>query len=446
MKIELTIQTSYLPDWAAYEGIRELLQNGQDAKVEFNASFAVKYLKDTKTLVIENEGCTLPHEALLLGHTTKTDRSSLIGKFGEGLKLGILALVRAGHAVKIRSGSEVWLPSIQKSEKFNAEVLCFDIDKGRAAKNRVSVEIGGIEADAWESMQDCFLFLSSPEALSEVVVKTSGGSLLLGPKYVGKIYVKGIFVSRDPSLNYGYDFADAELDRDRKMLTKWDLNYRCQNIWREALNKRPDLMDNFVRMLDQQSPDLEGLDSWSAVHLSDAVKQSVVKSFQDRHGQDALPVSGLSESKDIEHLGKKGVVSPKPLKAVLEAVLGTVEQAKLSLRNETTKVYGWSDLSSEEKANLEGALGLIGHVRKASLDDVDVADFRDACIQGLCKDGRVIIAKKELAEFKSTLLVMVHEYAHKFSAASDGTKDHVASIESIWSDISDSLLNPRVAT
>jgi len=441
MKLELTIKTSYLPEWGAYEGIRELLQNGQDAKVEFDATFEVKYRADTKTLVIENEGCVLPHEALLLGHTTKHDRSTLIGKFGEGLKLGVLALVRAGHSVKIRSGSEVWVPSIQKSEKFNADVLCFNIDKGRAAKDRVSVEIGEVLPEAWESMKDCFLFLMKPTDLEEVEVKTTSGSLLLGEKYAGKVYVKGIFVQRDSNLNYGYDFPDAEVDRDRKMLSKWDMNYRCQNIWKEALNKRPDLVTPFVRMLDQQAPDLDGLDEWSAKYLSQTVREEVVKTFKERHGDDALPVTGLSDSKDLEHLGRKGVVSPKPLKAVLESILGTAEQAKQNLRNETTTVYSWGDLSDSEKANLETGVDLISLVRKGvSLDSVDVVDFRDENILGLYKDNRVFVAKKELAVRRDALRVLVHEFGHKISRETDGAKGHTDEVELLWADITEYLL------
>lgn len=444
MKIELTIKTSYLPDWSSYEGLRELLQNGQDAKVEFDASFDVRYKADSKTLIIENEGCTLPHEALLLGHTTKADRSTMIGKFGEGLKLGVLALVRAGHSVKIRSGSEVWVPSIQKSEKFNANVLCFDIDKGRAEKDRVQIEIGGIEADAWESMKDCFLFLLPAKTLAEVEIKTTSGSLLLGEKYAGRVYVKGIFVSRDNSLRYGYDFPDAEIDRDRRMLTKWDLNYRCQNIWKEALNKRPDLVEPFTQMLDQQSPDLDGLDDWSAKYLPEAVKAEVVRVFQERHGEGALPVTGLSESREVEHLGRKGVVAPKPLKAVLEAVLGTVEQAKQSLRNETTTVYSWGDLDDAEKLNLESGVALIVKVRSGvSLDDVNVVDFRDENILGLHKDGQIQVAKKMLATRKEALRVLVHEFAHKISRETDGAKGHTEEVELLWADITEYLLTQQ---
>ena len=113
----------------------------------------------------------------------------MIGKFGEGLKLGVLALVRAGHPVRIRSGSEVWVPSIERSEKFQADVLVFEIEKGRAEKDRVSIEIGKITAGEWAEFKKCFLFLSKP--LKDDAIATEYGTLLMTAEYAGKLFVKG---------------------------------------------------------------------------------------------------------------------------------------------------------------------------------------------------------------------------------------------------------------
>src|SRR5580704_127817 len=140
MKIELSINVEYLKKWDAFSGIRELIQNGMDAQTQFGAKLDVSHYNDT--LRIENAGTTLPHEALLLGTTTKANDPKAIGHWGEGLKLGILALIRKGHPVKIRSGSEVWTPSIERSSKFDADVLVFDIKNGAAEKDRVRVEVG----------------------------------------------------------------------------------------------------------------------------------------------------------------------------------------------------------------------------------------------------------------------------------------------------------------
>jgi hypothetical protein len=440
MKIELSIKTTYLPTWGQYEAIRELLQNGRDAEVELSAPMTVRHRKDANILVIENEGCVLPHEALLLGHTTKVERSDLIGKFGEGLKLALLVLARSGQPVKIRSGSEVWVPSIQKSERFNADVLVMDISSGRKSENRVQVEVGNISAEDWEAMKKCFLFLLKPREIEKNRIEGFSGALLLGDEYKGKLFAKGIFVQNDPRLHYGYDLSDVELDRDRKMIDKYTLQYKCQSIWREALGKRPDLIENFTRMLDQEATDLDGVDNWAANYLPQKAKEAIVQNFKARHGEDAVPVGSLADSKDIEHLGKSGIVAPKALKAVLESMMGTAETIKQNLRNEAIKTYSWGELSVVERDNLEWAIGMVNAVTPTTLDKVDVSDFRDEKIQGLFKDSRVVLARLVLADRMEALRVLVHEVAHDVSNGGDGDKSHISSVERIWAGIVASLV------
>jgi hypothetical protein len=429
MRIELSIKATYLPRWSAYEGVRELVQNGRDAEVELSAPLTVRHRKDSSTLVIENDGCTIPHEALLLGHSTKADRSDLIGQWGEGLKLGILALVRAGHAVKIRSGDEVWVPAIERSDRFNADVLVFDIAK-REPKNRVQIEVSGISADDWQTFRRAFLFLDKQLGAH---VKTDNGTLLLDERHSGRVYVKGILVSTAPVLTQGYDLIEASLDRDRRMIESYDLDWRVARIWRDAVATRPDLVGAFGDLLAAEAADVAGFDSYRAAQLPNGVKTVLAAAFTARHGADAIPVSSLADSADVAHLGKVGVVAPKALRAVLEQTLGTVDQNKAKLATETVRVYGWHELTGVEQTNVLGALALIGGVEPVTLADVEVADFRSEALRGLYKDGRAILSKAIVADRNQTLATLVHEVAHR--SGGDGEKAHVASIERIWSGI-----------
>ena len=441
MRIELPIKTSYLPVWKTYEGIRELLQNARDAEIEFDAKMEIRHRKDANVLVIENDGCTIDQEALLFGHTTKLGRSDLAGKFGEGLKLAMLVLARDGHEVRIRNGSEVWVPKIERSEKFDAEVLVVYVTKGHADKKRVQVEVGGITEDDFKSTKDLFLFLG--KLGKDARIQTSAGSLLFGERFKGRIYVKGIFVQRSHDLEHGYDLADAEIDRDRKMVDRWDLGYKLKSIWSDAISQRPKLAETFVTMLEGGAADVQGIDEFGAAYLPDAVKEIAVKKFQNAYGPDALPVASLEQSQQVEHFGKKGVVcSSKPLRAVLEQKLGSAAQNGERLAKETIKLYGWHELSDGEKHSLERGLFLISPEEPVALGDVDVADFRDPKIQGLFfrDSGRIQISKSILQSRDMTLLVLVHEVAHK-AGGGDGEKDHVSNIERIWSGIVARLAN-----
>jgi len=302
--------------------------------------------------------------------------------------------VRAGHSVKIRTGGEIWTPVIQKSETFHEDVLCFQIRKARKADvvEAVEVQIDGVDKETWNKLRSRLLFLEElPEGAA---VRTPQGTLLLDTQYTGMVFVKGIFVNHDPELIYGYDFIDADVDRDRKMVANWDLKWKMRQIWSSAAASRPDLMPKFNHLLVEQRADLAGVDEYSASSLPEAVKQHVVEEFQARFGKDALPVTNLAESAEVEHLGKRGIVVHKGLGSVLGSVLGTPEKIKASLKNEVTRKYGWHELSDEEKASLTEAIALVDAVASVSLDDVDVADFRDAKTMGLYENGRILIAKK----------------------------------------------------
>jgi len=397
--------------------------------------------RDGNVLVIENEGVVLPHEALLLGHTTKTDRSDMRGKFGEGLKLGVLALVREGLRIKIRSGDEVWIPSIQRSDRFNADVLCFQIATGRKAEQRVQVEVHGVNAEAWTTMRKLFLFLGDGRKKT-ARVKTSYGSLLLDPESRGMLYCKGIHVQNDHDLAYGYDFDNVEIDRDRRMIDKWSLQYHMSQIWLSALGRRPDLVDSFQIMLDDNSPDCKGIGEYTAKYLSDSVVNAVTAEFERRHGSDAIPVGSLAESEDVGHLGKRGIVVGDALGHILRRKYGTIDEIKARYATEATRVYSWHELSDLEQASLTRAIDTVACVTMdLALDSVEIVDFRDENLLGLHhkrdSGAEISIARRILGSRRETLRVLVHEVAHR--EGGDGSKGHVSTIERIWADIVEAL-------
>lgn len=430
MEIELTIKTTYLPNWGVYEGVRELIQNGKDAETEFGAPLVVTHYNNT--LRIENEGCTLPHEALLFGHTTKQDRSDTIGKFGEGLKLGVLALVRAGRAVKIRSGDEVWIPTIAKSKKFNSDVLVFDILTGREPKNRVRAEIAGVTESEWTELREKFLFLADRQDAAQVI-HTSSGDLLLAEKNKGKLFVKGIYVQTHPALQYGYDLFDVDIDRDRRMVQSWDISFRTNRIWHLAAAARPDIFDNFLGLVQSGKEDVKGMDAYAVGCVSQDVLTKVAEDFRNRYGKDAVPVGSLSESAEIEHLGCRGIVVNSQMAALLAPTVGNADKAKSRLATEILTTYSACDLTSQEQATLTHVTALLAASGVCQSPEIDVVDFRSPSLQGQYKAGKSSLSRKVLADRNTTLLVLVHEIAH--AVGSDGEKSHVAAIEDCWSKI-----------
>lgn len=438
LRVELTIKTDYLPNWGVWEGVRELIQNARDAEIEHESQMEVRHLNSI--LVVKNDGVNLPHEALLLGHTSKATRTDTIGKFGEGLKLGVLALVRAGYKVVIQTGEEIWRPTLEDSLQFAGQtVLVFTIDKRpRRTSPQVRVEVEGISLEQWEEFKKAFLFLS--ERKGDDSVSTDYGTLLLAPRMKGRIHVKGIYVQSKTNLSYGYDLTgDVDLDRDRRIVSSYDLEYKAAQIWRHAVLLRPDLMDPFYKLLEDAAGDVALWNYSAAIHTETSA--ALADKFQARFGVGALPVTTLGDSKDLEHLGRKGVVVSKPLANVLSQYLGALEDVKQSLAEEVVEKFSWGDLSDPERYNLDRAIELLDG--RCSINDVDVVKFRSANLLGQYKSGRIFLSKRILTAFKDTLATLVHEVAHH--NGDDGEKGHMAALEAIWSDIVVKLLEARLS-
>jgi hypothetical protein len=439
-RYELSIKATYLPGWGIYHGCRELIQNAKDAEVQFDAPMTVKFAKrrrngdETGGILITNEGCTLPIQALLIGHTTKGEDNRLIGKFGEGLKFGVLALLRLGVEVKIRNGSETWVPSIAWSNNYNADVLCFDVSTGNKDVDRVQVEVVGVTEAQWEDVKSKLLFLGKlPQH-----VECNDGEVITDPRYKGKIFVKGMYVGQRDAA-FGFNFRDADIDRDRRMIS--DAEYKISDLYAQAVN-RGHLTDAVFEMLEDGSSDLPSL-RWS---LTAEAKQSLVDKWVEAH-PGATPVHTDEEKQEIEHLGGQGLKVPYTLRQILESKLGTASTEITKRRKSAKKEYSLEELAPTEVENLKMAIGFVaraqhklGEVDVVSTKNVTVVDFQDDTLLGTYStaEGSIRIARKELVTRAKVLVTLIHEAAHKHGW--DGNKSHEQAIGEITEHILQELL------
>lgn len=422
--LEITLTPDYVDSWGVWEGVREMVQNAKDGEVEHGAKMSV-HMTDSGTLVIENAGVTIPRESLLIGFSSKRNNEDTMGQFGEGLKLGTLALVRGGYAVRIRNGDEVWRPEIRRSEKFNSDVLAFRIHKARGKGiDGLRVEIEGIGKDSWDKLSRMFTFLHKPKKK----VETLSGDLLLDEEFRGMVFVKGIFVERDPKFRYGYDLKRALIDRDRRMVSRVDLRWETARIWNEAVAKSPKLIERALNLLQVGAEEVENW-GWLSNMRSDTV-DAVADGFKKEHGENAVPVKSLAHSKEVEYLGRRGVVVPESFANVLEKKFGNFDKMKKDLLSELITYYGWSELTDKERCNLEVAIAMIAEVDgRINLDHFDVVKFQDKYTLGQYKDGRCLISKGELKDLRRTLRVVAHEWCHEHGV--DGAFEFTDAVESM---------------
>jgi hypothetical protein len=422
IEIEMSLTSDYVPEWDVWEGLREIIQNARDAQIEQGAKMSVM-INENNVLVVKSHGVTLPRESLLIGFSSKRNNPETMGQFGEGFKLGVLALVRAGHPVVIKNGDEDWIPKIKKSPSFDSHVLVFEISSSKRKTKNLQIEVSGIEQSIWDEFKKMFTFLAEPKQ----IISTTHGNLILDPEFAGIVFLKGIFVTKEPKFKYGYDLKNAKIDRDRRMIENWDLKWVTSRIWNEAVKKSPKMI---TPMMDLLQADADEVENMGYLELQDNVVDAASDTFSSKYGKNAVPVESISQSKHIEHFGKVGVVVPSPLVKVLEKKFGTYDAMKQNFMDEEIAYYSWQDLDDSEKEVLKSSIDLIAMVDSSiSLDYFNIVKFSSKYTLGQHRDGNNLIARRELSDQARALRVIAHEWSH--SSGFDGSFEFVDAVESL---------------
>lgn len=421
-KIQLTIATEYVKGWSAWEGVREIVQNALDADQD---GYAMAVTHSGSTLRVMSQDARLKVDVWLMGVTGKS-AGGYRGHFGEGLKLGVLALVRAGHDVKIVNRDESWTPKLEESEVFGGRnVLTIHTRQREKDCGGFLVEIGGVDKEAWAMIRPRFLALVPQHA--DDVIDTHDAKVLTAPDMRGKVFVKGIFVQLQAELSAGYDFKTLETDRDRKMVDSFDLRYHAGRAWAEAMSRSLVTADKVLAMITSGAPDAAGIGAGYSGG-EPAVAKALAEAFVAKHGEGAMPVASMAEAREVGHYGKAGVVVPQSLVDALKNNRGlSLASVREDFKRATQTTYGWNDLTPDEQATYAEVVGMVetaaaelGHAPVETR--LTVVDFGDEAINGLHEVGSIKIAKKLLVDFDETLRVLVHEVAHDEGA--DGEKAH----------------------
>lgn len=239
-RIELTLHENYLSDrWGTWEGLREIVQNAIDGATETGKPWSANFKKKSLTFEVHNPGAKMGREVLLIGYTTKRGRKAMLGQFGEGLKLGIIALLRKGKEVVVETPAEKWVPAVEESKQFPGQkVLVFHTWKWNKPRDGVKIIVKGIHTEDLKTMRHRLLDFR-PEV--EFVDAGAVGKILTDTTTVGEIFTKGLFVCNQPKMRYGYDLSDIRLDRDRQLPAHSDLLANIAVAWTEAMSSDPEV-------------------------------------------------------------------------------------------------------------------------------------------------------------------------------------------------------------
>lgn len=261
---ELPIARTYVRHWGMAEAVREIIQNALDSQSPFEYEFS------GETLTVRSRFATLAASTLLLGATSKADNKDTIGSFGEGYKIALLVLVRAGYPVRVLNGDRVWTPVFKHSRQFDAEVLCIEDAPAASKIEGLAFEVSGLSpADVAQIRESCLFMQDHLGAL----MSTSYGNILR--ERPGKLYVGGLFVC-ETKLKFGYDMKPQhlQLERDRQTVSTFDLQFLTKNMWFET-----ELWDEIAELIGAEAPDLE----YAEYGAPELVREACYRAFRKNH-------------------------------------------------------------------------------------------------------------------------------------------------------------------
>jgi len=444
--LELTFNASYISakstdrkgGWGVWEGCREFLQNAKDADDIGNPMW-VTYTNGKAggkggKLHIVSKGVTFGREMLILGGGTKQGDDRQRGQFCEGFKLASAVLVDHDCPVTIENGDEIWVPRLGTSDRFGgAEILLVDVYKNPEPQNQYHVVIDHLGRSDYALVKARCLFLGKQKKNDSI--EFGRKRILTGDKYVGSLFCRGLYVGDLPEKTaYGYDLP-VELDRDRKMADPWSLKWEICDVLKRAVNSGKIPVADFMRMLGSNDTLESTVFATFDGYGHEKFYEKVAEAFISEHGENAVPVTEMSESAEAKHHGLKGVVVSPAIRKVVEVKTGAFETRKTEAAADIARRLSADDLTDVELENLEWALSLLKGTHVEAYR-VNVVEFVGENVLGQWSGAEMEIrlAKRIMLDKKEVISTLVHEAAHHGGLA-DGSIEHRDACDSLFADI-----------
>lgn len=228
-----------------------------------------------------------------------------------------------------------------------------------------------------------------------------GRSILTSPENKGQVFVKGMFVSQE-NTRFGYDFEDADIDRDRRMIS--DLHDKIGNLLANALHDGK-LVTDIFDLMQSGSDEVSYVSGW---RVSDIGSKHLADEFV-RRNPGVIPVERDEQVKELEAYGKKARQVTWGMRTILERELGYAADVLAKLRKSEKVLYSVSEL---EQVDFH--------------DDICIGTYDPS-------SSKIRLARKILKDRGKALYTLVHEVAHTHGG--DGIRSHEESIGKIMETI-----------
>lgn len=226
-RFEFPIAPEYADYWTIPDAIRELYANALDRCGMCPEKVAFHYDELQGKLRIGNKVDTkMTTRALVLGASDKNPDE--IGRFGEGMKMAYLTLLRMGREVLTENVDELWKPKFDHSEVYEGQVLVLDVEEcPYPSEHSVTHTLEVTRDELVDFMQTCLTFAKYAHGAEPRRFAVEEGEILLGSISAGRVYVGGMLVAgfcEGEQAGIGINIGPlyAKLGRDRKSIDDED--------------------------------------------------------------------------------------------------------------------------------------------------------------------------------------------------------------------------------
>jgi hypothetical protein len=210
-------------DWGEWEAIRDIVQNALDECEYYTWGY------DDEGLYIRDVGKGVAVADFLLG-PPKLKPDHARGKFGEGMKIAALALLRLGYQVRVETkGRVLWIVFLEQKVNGRAETLAA-LWKPNGRTSGTSFHIGGYRGSAFEdrfavNLPRSAIVAEGPSTLHKPIRRfnqlikhdfpvTEGSGWYEKGAGKSRIFARDIYM-RDIKSPYSYNVWSLELAPDR---------------------------------------------------------------------------------------------------------------------------------------------------------------------------------------------------------------------------------------
>lgn len=220
-------------NWGVWEGFRELVQNALDEIQYVTGSIVDTYpctYSNGKT-IIHDDGRGLGVNNLLIGKSEKMDWQR--GRFGEGLKLGLMTLLDQGYKVRILTRDKIIVPKYETNiiEGTSVDLFCVCIKKSDKYVQGTTIEIESQTNLCREFRTRFVQGIDKNKILYDIVEDGFKRYTIIdktGTDGKPRIYVRDIYVADITDIILGstvfsYNVHNVRIDESRRVVNLVDL-------------------------------------------------------------------------------------------------------------------------------------------------------------------------------------------------------------------------------